>query len=703
MRVLSAWKMFEDYEKADFNPGCSGVASFGGRGFIPAGGGYSRANAAYRTYNRRQPLSRLMKKLLPLSLVLTAGLAHAQVEQPVQDIDPDAQRRAQIFREDNRAWSQANVQRDASGPPKSLTLTPLLTEEIGEKFQLDPQIDPVEESVETEADSVEEDISLVAEDVFVAQLSDWDIAGVGILTPELGGLSSDLWENTSVEEAIVALKALPPQISSLALRNMVQQLLLSAVQPPEDSVGRGWELIEARLQALRQMGDVNNLAALLDALPALQAPAELASLRANAYLMAGDFASACTVVEQQLADDANAYWTEMSIACRAMDGDMAGARLSLDAFREQSDVDPFFSTLIEGLFSTQIASVNEVENLGAASDWPEDVSVVPLYFALAQAQGRVLPYQQVAENPSLSAAYARSAAHTPAERLAAAEVAVAKGLVGAETLSAIALSLPLAYQAPEDLGLDEEAVGRVRAYQAAVAVSDPGLKLAALRDLWRVAEEQGLYTSWALASADIAKTIEPAPDLVEAAPEVVRVLALAGESDRVIDWYRFVRASSSPAVVGPQAAAVGTQALLQLWPLALIHDEVGQVPLSPRILELWWQAEQSRGATTSKAQRLFSILEALGLEVPAESWVLLSDATGDFALPELAPAAHVDLTLALEKGQTGLAMLHAATLLGSTDVGGHSADDISVVIRALMVLSQETEARALASEIALAP
>gem|GEM_PF-2934435 len=643
-----------------------------------------------------------MKKLLPLPLVLAAGLAHAQVE-PVQDIDPDAQRRAQIFQEDNRTLSQADVQRDASGPPKSLTLTPLLSEEIDEKFQLNNQLDPTEESVEVEAVDAEEDISLVAEDVFVAQLSDWDIAGVGVLTPELGGLSADLWENTSVEEIIAALNALPAQISSLALRNMVQQVVLSAVQPPEDSVGRGWELIEARLQALRQMGDVNNLAVLLDMLPALQAPTELASLRANAYLMAGDFASACSVVEQQLADEANTYWTEMSIACRAMDGDMAGARLSLDAFREQSDVDPFFSTLIEGLFTTQIASVSGVGNFGANPDWPEDVSIVPLYFALAQAQGRVLPYQQIAENPSLSAAYARSSAHAPAERLAAAEIAVEKGLVGPEILSAIALSLPLAYQAPEDLGLDEEAVGRVRAYQAAIAVSDPGLKLAALRDLWRVAEEQGLYTSWALASADIAKTIEPAPDLVEAAPEVVRVLALAGESDRVIDWYRFVRASSSPAVVGPQAAAVGTQALLQLWPLALIHDDVGQVPLSPRILELWWQSEQSRGATSSKAHRLFSILEALGHEVPAESWVLLSDAAGDFALPELAPAAHVDLTLSLEKGQRGLAMLHAANLLGSNDISTLSASDISVVIRALMTLSLQEEARGLASEIALAP
>lgn len=644
-----------------------------------------------------------MRIFSSIPLVLAATVAHAQVETaPVPD--PDAQRRAQLFQNEENA-RQGLPQREASGPPRSLTLTPLLTKEIGERFQTEGDVDTPLVDTDEDVLVTDQDVSLIAEDVFVAQLSDWDIAGVGILTPDMGGVDGDIWANTTAENVLEAMNGVPDALPSHAMHDLLQRLLVSAVQPPENSEGLGWDLVSKRLEILRAQGHISPLAALLDALPALQAPEELASLRANAFLMAGDFASACAVVDQQLGDEANAYWVEMSIACRAMSGDRAGARLSLDAFSESQDVGVFFSNLIEGLFVPQLASFNapDAQVIGDRSRWPQDVTITPLYFALAQAQGRPLPIEKVVANPALLAAYAQSSAYTPGERLPAAEQAVVQGLMAPEKLAAIALSLPLAYQAPSELGLDEASLGRVRAYQAAVSVSDPGLKLAALQDLWRVAEDEGLYTAWALASVDIAKSIEPAPDFVDAAPEIVKVLALAGESERVIDWYRFVRASSSPAVVGPQAAAVGTRALLRLWPLALIHDEFGQVPLSPRILELWWQSEQSQGADLSKAQQLFSALEALGYDVPPESWSLLDQAAGEIELPAFGPAEQLDLTLALEKGQKGVGLLHAVQLLGSEALGTQNTADIRAVIGALMALNMPGEARALASEIALAP
>lgn len=692
MRGFGAWMMFRDYEKLYFNPYCLGLSADSWRRSLSAGSGYSSPDAACRTHHRRQPFSRLMKSFLPVLLALFATTSAAQDEGTV---DPDAARRAQLFEDSRASDLQKHQVREASGPPRSLSLSPLLSNDLNDTLKRDEIVEEETPLIDTPAeDEVEEQSSLLAEDVFVAQLSSWDIAAVGTLTPDFGGLEADSWGDATLSEALSALEGLPVDVASPTLQNLLQKLLLSALNPPRGSDAQGWMLIEKRLQLIRARGDVEGLAGLLDRLPALEGPESLAPVRVDGYLMAGDFASACAETQRRLRDNPDAYWLEIDIACRAMSGDMAGARLALDAMREQSYVDPHFATLIEGLFETQLASLSADTVLQRNTEWPEDVEVTPLYFALAQAQGRPLPEDKILASPLMRMALAGSPAYSPAQRLLAAEQAVATGLFDASRLAAIALSIPVQLEGAENLGLDAAAAGRVNAFQAAVSLSDPGLKMAALRDLWRAAEESDVYQAWALASASIAMSIEPAPAFVEMAPEIVPVLALAGERERVIDWYRLVRAASSPAAVGREAAEIGTRALLQIWPLALIHDEQGQVPFSPRIVELWWQSQIALddAAKAEKAMRLFSILEGLGYDVPAESWALVSGLGSEGVLPSL------ELPDSQTRGPKALAIIDVVKMMGTGRPAQANTDDLKQAISDLDLYDMVDAARGLAVE-----
>ncbi|MGD8326153.1 MAG: hypothetical protein PVF65_04485, partial [Sphingomonadales bacterium] len=324
-------------------------------------------------------------------------------------VDPDAARRAQLFEGDRSSDAQNNHVREASGPPRSLSLSPLLSDDLGVKLKRDEDVAEETPFVETPSqDEVGEQPSLLAEDVFVAQLSNWDIAAVGTLTPEFGGLDVDSWGDATINEALSALEDLPVDVASPTLQNLLQKLLLSALTPPQGSEAQGWMLIKKRLDLIRARGDVDGLAGLLDRLPALEGPDSLAPVRVDGYLMAGDFASACAETQRQLGEKSDAYWLEVDIACRAMSGDMAGARLALDAMREQRYVDPHFATLIEGLFDTQLASLSADAVLQENGEWPEDVQITPLYFALAQAQGRKLPQDKILSDPLMRVALAGS-------------------------------------------------------------------------------------------------------------------------------------------------------------------------------------------------------------------------------------------------------------------------------------------------------
>lgn len=665
----------------------------GGGGHLSADGRYSSTHAAHRENHRRQSFSKLSAALLA-ACFLHASPSYAQS-------DEDARRDA-FFKGAEPDKGVIQNRRTADGPPRSLELSPLVSKDITEKFG-EVRRDKLPESLKNndEDDSVITEPSLLPEDVLVAELSDWDIAASGLLSEGQGGLPADLWGDASVLDAMEALDSLPVAASSPTMQSLMERLLLTAANPPANSEGRGWDFVLKRLELIEARGDVLALAAMLDTLPIGQGPQELAAMRADAYFRAGDIASACMSAKRALNGENTPYWLETVIACRAMEGDSAGARLALDALKEERRPDPFYETLLRGFLNPVLASLDVTAS--PPRIWPEGQSATPLLLALAEAASVPLPQAHADMDAITLQTLALAPTMPPAKRLLPAEMMAARAVFPADKLSAIALSTPLQFEGAKALGLDEGLAGRIAAFQAAVAASDPALKLAALRDLWRAADEAGAYTAWALASRDIAESIEPAPFLIDGSIEMTRVLALSGAHDRVIDWYRVARVAAVPAPeLGLQDGR--TDVLLNIWPLALVLDQRGQVPFSARIVDLWWQAQSDRPLMeqAERAVLFFSLLEAMDLEVPAESWGLLAGLGAELALPAAGGVDWDALVNAVDTEAVGPTVAYAMKAIGEDGPAGADANTLREVVRGLRSIGLVREAQSLAVEALIA-
>lgn len=656
------------------------------------------------------PVSRnknVTSKLLALlfSALLAFNTAHAQdaalppAEQVEPNIDPDAERREQFFATGIDEDSGQARDITADGPPRSLDLSPLLSDDIDEKFGIIPDLDDSaaqdDKARPPDQKPDEETVSLIPENVLIAELSDWDVASTGILNEALGGLSADIWEDLHIEDVMSGFGELSTDAKSFVAQNLLSRLLLTAATPPQGSEENGWEFVQSRLELIAARGDLEGLLAMLDALPRLQGPQNLEPLRFESYLLAGDLYSACEVVKRQLSIAATPQWLEGDIACRAFNGDHAGARLALDVLKETQFLDAFFEQLVVSLRSENQRSLRPVELLS----WPLDVEPTPLLFALGQANG-LAPL--VAEDSQLlmHMALASSAGSTMWDRLVAVEKIANKSRLDASHLLAISLNLRLDQIDQDIKETYPNLIARLSSFQLAATTEDPALKLAALRDLWQNAERDGVFLAWAFASRDLVVSLEPTVSFAGAAPEVVRVLSLIGASQQVSDWYHMVRESSSPEIVGPVNAAIATNALLEIWPLALIQDKQARVPFSSRIVELWWQHQSntSGGIRAHKALLLFHLLDAFNYDVAAENWALLDGAGAGLPLPVLDEAKWSDFKRAVEDEQEGAVILGALSVLGSDHVSEIAPNELREIIVGLDTVGFENEARMLAAE-----
>lgn len=464
--------------------------------------------------------------------------------------------------------------------------------------------------------------------IVIGTLAQVDPSSVGLIDPSSGGFGTDMWAGSN-RTLIERLLPLLPVVQSPALQRLNRKLLLTAAVVPEGDEGPK-SLIALRLERLAAAGDLASVLDLASRLPAEFKDADMARLQVNAALLSGDVASACARMPVILqADPANAYWLQVSGYCRVAEGNMEAASLALEMFQERGVKAPLYFQLMARLMAPDSAAKNVIELKGLQEP-------SPLIFSMLQKAGIPLP-ASVATKASalmLQAIATSSAEIAPEIRLEAAARAARNGSLPAEKLAELYGAVVFTpEEAAHDTALgDADMVGNIRGpradallYQAALASEDINSRGPVIQAIWKRAKRLGALALQAQVNAPVISSIEPSPEALPYAGEIVRMLLLAGQFQRVAAWDNFIRTMATPENA-PQNTPENTEAAafaLSLWPLMTAADVQGAKSHNPKGLDVWWQAEQDRNASDGNSRRLLLVttLSGLGYKIPDAAWI----------------------------------------------------------------------------------
>ena len=375
--------------------------------------------------------------------------------------------------------------------------------------------------------------------------------------------------------------------------------------------------------------------------------------------------------------------------CQILQDDPDGANLGLALLREEgaAERDPVFIALADGL-----------SGLGEP-----DESIMPataLHLAMFRATGRPLP-MALAEraSPGLLVLLARTSANSLEERTAAAERAVALGLMDPEELGRLYLGNKFDPEQRANVisasQLLEGAERRALFYQAVHGQEVPAVRAELLNIAFLAARDDGSYGLMARVFGTLVGEIPLQPGLAWFAESAGRVLYAAGRFEQANAWLTLARQES---LIDSQAA----MAVSVLWPYSRLAGSQG--PATDRDLGSWAAAQ--RGLTPDEvAERqllLRTIFQALGQSDP----LIWSDLVGAQALdPEARPpdaAMIYALTEASELGRLGETVLLALLALGEDGPGEAHPLVLHEVLAARGRVDLAHEARLLAIEAAVA-
>lgn len=432
----------------------------------------------------------------------------------------------------------------------------------------------------------------------------------GTLTSQTGALGLDMWDGTSRALIEKLLVKLPTRAPSAGMRALMKKLLLSPARVPE-SEAEGPGIIAPRLNVLMAMGALEDASELLDVLPADRAP-ELRVVEANLRLLANDTARACSVAESEILNKSTNFWHKILTFCQIIKGEKEKAQLSLLLMRELGDPDEAFIAMAEGLILDKQVDVPTLEN------------PTPLHLAMARVGQVDLPGDVLTANtPSVLRAIAMSPKTSIGMRLEAAERADAAGALPVDALRQLYTSVEFSEEDKANpLSRAEVEFGpmvRALLYHTSLVQTVPTAQAEATARAFALARDEGRYASTVHVFQPVLRRIPPSSQLLWFAPEAVRALLLAGDLQRAENWYQVLQTGA----LKDQEAA---RAIDRFRPLARLFEFDVVDPADERVTEAWLSASQDQPDLAAKGTLLFSILQAMDIDVPEQAWEpLISD------------------------------------------------------------------------------
>ncbi len=527
--------------------------------------------------------------------------------------------------------------------------------------------------------------------VTVGAVAAVDPSSVGLLTEEDGGFGADMWAGSDRAFVEALMPRLPVQTLSPAMQDLTRRLLLSEARVPAGAP-EAPSFLGLRVERLGAGGRTDLVRDLLRLVPSRVRDAALARAEVDSMLLSGNHAGACANIEVLLGDDGDPYWLKGLTFCKALNGESAAAQLGVSLLKEEGgNGDEAFFDLVASLAGDSKSAPGSL------------IDPSPLHLAMLRAARLDVPDDAV---PGARPAILRSIATSPnaplATRLLAAERAEAAGALSPEALAEIYASVEIS---PGDRSrwrtlAADEAGPRVNAllYQVASVETDPQTKARAVVTALSRARASGGFNTTARAMREVCASIEPAPGLAWAAPEIGRALLAVGDTASARRWLAMVSRNASPD--SPDAAV----AVLDLWPLVQLVDIDGLLGWNADALSGWWAGERERSGDDAleRGAVILTLMDAVGYGVPETLWreLLQSSLTVTAYLPSV--QLWRALTTASANGRVGETVLLSLLALGEIGPAGADLTTLHTVVSALKAVGLEPDARRLALESALA-
>jgi len=512
-----------------------------------------------------------------------------------------------------------------------------------------------------------------------------DVAGV--LNDQTGGFGSAMWLDTSRLVIEDLLAKIPVTSSSPVMRKLMHRLLLTGAEVPTGGVPGS--LIALRAKQLLAMGDFNGVNALLKVVPGYAANPELLRIEVDSRLLTGDVARACQVASSYIENQNTVYWQKAFIFCQALNGQTEQAQLGISLLQELGDQDTVFFTLVEALSNPSAPPV--IDRLPDPS---------PLHLALARVARAQLPTDVISSNrPAILRAIAISPNAAPELRLEAAERAEVAGALPVDALRQLYASIEFPKESLKSpLSTAAQLSGpmsRALLYRATLSQTVPAAQAEALAQALKLARNGGRYASTARAFLPQITRIEPSIELAWFAPEAIRAFLIANRHEAARGWFELLKGTAEH---DENLAA----ALSALMPVAKLSgfDQARAWPMDQ--LPKWWGTVKDGEGARDKAAILATVFQALGENIPDEMWANLISGPAYKTVLAPHPALWFVLDGAANRGRIGETVLASLVVLGEGGPARASPMILQRVIKALMAVGLEDEARLMALEAAVA-
>jgi hypothetical protein len=568
--------------------------------------------------------------------------------------------------------------------------------------------------------TISQPVAATGSGVQIDSLKKVDPDTAGTLTAEQGGFGADMWRGTDRALVERLLPKLPVNTPSATMRDLMRRMLLSIARVPEGN-SEGASLVAIRVRLLADMGDLVAVNTLLNATPGRVTDQELVRIETEARFLANDNARACALAGGQIRDQNVPYWQKAFIFCQALAGATDKAMLGISVMRESGVKDDVFFALMESLAAktpTTIASLPDPS---------------PLHLAMARVAKAKLPADVISSNrPGVLRTIAISP-NAPLEmRLEAGERAESAGALPVDSLRQLYTSVSFSEQdLANPLSRAETEGGpmtRALLYHTSLVQTVPTAQAEVVARALALGRDEGRYASVVRVFMPVLKRIPPSAELLWFAPEAIRALLLNNETIAAEAWFQLMRAS---ALFNKDSG----QAIVGLMPIVRLMGSPEAAEWNTNQLPGWVDSIKGRKNAPALPALLYTLLDALGEPVSAQTWEKLVTAAGRdkvtmpgpalwFRLKEATEAARgrtsdagrstaqvgptaTDAATAVEpspqgRSRLGETVLLALLALGDDGPAGASPLLLREVLISLRATGFDKEARALAVEAALA-
>ena len=457
--------------------------------------------------------------------------------------------------------------------------------------------------------------------IAVRSLQSIDPESIGVLDAATGGFPVDMWTGTPRERIDALMARLPTAPVSIAQREITRRLLLSRAAIPlrpapaavaaapadtaldlsdvtagsaaEAEPEAGASLLDIRLNALFDLGLLQDLDALVQAAPSRTADPTVQRLLLDTRLLRNDLPGACAMTTAPPSEDL--YWLKASTFCKGVAGDTAGAEFGAALIEETGGPeDRVFLNLLQHVTAQNgpaIDTVGEADALEIAMlqtaklPWPEDLTG--------------------GSDPRAQQILVSDANQDPERRILAAENLVRIGRLEPDGLLALytdigfdAETLASALSVAEETG---GPLGRALLVQAALAQENTVARAELLNSAFDLARTDGVTTVIGRVLSPLLRTITPQRELWWLADDAARAYFAVGALNDAQGWTAILRSAGAR---NPEARAEA----LRLWPVARIAGDRTLDRLERDMLAAW--RERQRETAPDDAVRRITLFYA---------------------------------------------------------------------------------------------